>query len=124
MSSFGFYATERLEDNLKIISLNTNFSYLLNFWIYIADADPENMFHWLIDQLQESEDRGQDVYIIGHIAPGGFDVSKFWSAAFYDIVARYEDTIVGQFYGHTHRDEFQIFYNNDSRERAGKLCTL
>ena len=27
------------------------------------------------------------------------------------IVERFENTIVNQFYGHTHRDEFKVFYN-------------
>lgn len=35
---------------------------------------------------------------------------KTWSRNFYDIVNRYENTIVALFYGHSHADEFEVFY--------------
>ena len=31
---------------------------------------------------------------------------------------RYESTIVGQFFGHTHNDEFEIFYDEKDSSRA------
>ena len=33
---------------------------------------------------------------------------------------RYEGTIAGQFFGHTHEDEFEIFYDNDDPSKAIK----
>eukprot|EP00158_Paraphelidium_tribonemae_P004517 Partr_v1_DN26801_c0_g1_i1_m40276 putative Sphingomyelin phosphodiesterase len=48
-TKFGYYSTVRAKDNLRIISLNTNFSYLMNWWIFVAEIDPDNMLHWLID---------------------------------------------------------------------------
>jgi sphingomyelin phosphodiesterase len=71
------------------------------------------MLHCLISELQQAEDLNEDVFILGHIAPGNPDVSKYWSAAFYKIVQRYEDVILGQFYGHSHRDEFKLFYKDE-----------
>ena len=32
---------------------------------------------------------------------------------------RYESTIVGQFFGHTHEDEFEIFY--DDKDPSGAI---
>lgn len=32
--------------------------------------------------------------------------------------ARYESTIAGFFYGHTHNDQFMIFYDPDDPQRA------
>lgn len=40
-----------------------------------------------------------------------------WSFNYYRIVNRYESTIVGQFFGHTHNDEFEIFYDLDDPTR-------
>lgn len=36
---------------------------------------------------------------------------KVWSRNFYDIIDRYEGTVVAQFYGHTHSDEYEVFYS-------------
>jgi sphingomyelin phosphodiesterase len=54
-------------------------------------------------------------HIIGHINPAGCMSS--WSFNYYRIVNRYESTIVGQFFGHTHNDEFEIFYDLDNPTR-------
>lgn len=126
MSEYGFYSVRRTAENLRIVSLNTNHAYLLNWWIFVSQegVDPDNMLHWLINELQEAEDIGEDVYLIGHIPPGGLDVAKHWSAAFYAIVERYENTIKGQFYGHTHKDEFEVFYNDNNRSRPVSVAYL
>ncbi|XP_016120244.1 acid sphingomyelinase-like phosphodiesterase 3b [Sinocyclocheilus grahami] len=55
------------------------------------------------------------VHIIGHIPPG-LCLSS-WSWNYYHIVNRYESTITGQFFGHTHVDEFQMFYDEDTLTR-------
>ena len=31
---------------------------------------------------------------------------------------RYESTIVGQFFGHTHEDEYEVFYDDKDPSRA------
>lgn len=54
---------------------------------------------------------------VGHIPPGASDCMKVWSRNYYEIVERYENTITGQFFGHTHADEFEMFYDaGDKRE--------
>lgn len=50
-------------------------------------------------------------YCIGHIPPGASDCMKVWSRNYYEIVERYESTIAAQFFGHTHADEFEVFYD-------------
>ena len=37
-----------------------------------------------------------------------------WSRNFNKIINRYAHIVTGQFYGHTHNDEFQIFYNDEN----------
>ena len=41
-----------------------------------------------------------------------------WSQNYYRIANRYESTIVGQFFGHSHTDEFEVFYDLDDLKRA------
>ncbi|CAH2226161.1 sphingomyelin phosphodiesterase [Pelobates cultripes] len=55
------------------------------------------------------------VHIIGHIPPG--ICAKTWSWNYYRIVNRYESTISAQFFGHTHLDEFEIFYDEETLTR-------
>lgn len=74
--------------------------------------DPDGVLSWLINQLQDAENTGNKVHILGHIPTGQGDCLKWWSWNFYKIVERYENTIRGQFFGHTHRNEFTIFYEN------------
>ncbi|KAI8148608.1 Metallo-dependent phosphatase-like protein [Fennellomyces sp. T-0311] len=101
---------------LKLISLNTNFCYTMNWWLYEhpMEKDPNGILEWLILQLQESEDVGERVWIIGHIAPGDITCFHDYSNYFHQIVERYSPHVIaGQFYGHTHKDEYQVFYNGE-----------
>jgi hypothetical protein len=44
---------------------------------------------------------------------------------FDDMLNRFENTISGQFYGHTHRDEFNMFYDeNDQQRPVSMVCVL
>jgi sphingomyelin phosphodiesterase len=92
-----------------------NYCPLLNFWLFINSTDPLGQLKWLANTLQESESKGEKVHLIGHIHPSG--CMESWSLNYYRIVNRYESTIVGQFFGHTHKDQFELFYdlNNYSR---------
>lgn len=112
----GFYAVT-VQPGLKIISLNTNFCHDKNFWLYINSTDPGNQLEWLIHELQISELEHEQVHIIGHIPPGTIDCLKAWSRNFNKIVRRFSKTITGQFYGHTHQDEFELLYDQDGSER-------
>ena len=38
----------------------------------------------------------------------------------FNNLLRYEETIAGQFFGHTHKDELEIFYDNDDPSKAIK----
>lgn len=62
------------------------------------------------------------VHIIGHIHPSG--CMKSWSDSYYKIVNRYENTIVNQFFGHSHSDYFQIFYDLNNITRATNILFI
>lgn len=114
----GSYITHPLP-GLKLISMNTNFCYNLNWWLYQnpVQRDPNGILAWLIGHLQKSEDAKERVYIIGHSPPGDDTCFQDYSNYYYQIVNRYAPHVIaGQFFGHTHRDEFQIFYKGKSQE--------
>lgn len=110
----GFYTVE-IQPGLRVVSLNMNFCARENFWLMVNSTDPANQLQWLVHILQASEDKGEKVHIIGHIPPGLCLDS--WSWNYYHIVNRYESTITGQFFGHTHLDEFQMFYDEATMTR-------
>lgn len=110
----GFY-TVQIEPGLRLVSLNMNFCARENFWLMVNSTDPANQLQWLVHILQASEDKGEKVHIIGHIPPG-LCLSS-WSWNYYHIVNRYESTITGQLFGHTHMDEFQMFYDEETMTR-------
>lgn len=110
----GFYTME-VQPGLRVVSLNMNFCARENFWLMVNSTDPANQLQWLVHILQASEDKGEKVHIIGHIPPG-LCLSS-WSWNYYHIVNRYENTITGQFFGHTHMDEFQMFYDEETMTR-------
>ncbi|KAM5179854.1 LOW QUALITY PROTEIN: sphingomyelin phosphodiesterase [Mantella aurantiaca] len=114
LSSAGFY-TVKIAPGLRLVSLNMNYCAGENFWLLINFTDPAGQLQWLVGILQDAEDNHEKVHIIGHIPPGL--CLKSWSWNYYRIVNRYEGTITGQFFGHTHLDEFEIFYDEETLSR-------
>ncbi|XP_058161802.1 sphingomyelin phosphodiesterase [Dasypus novemcinctus] len=117
----GFYSLSP-RPGLRLISLNMNFCSRENFWLLINSTDPAGQLQWLVGELQAAEDRGDKVHIIGHIPPG--HCLKSWSWNYYRIVARYENTLAGQFFGHTHVDEFEVFYDEETLSRPLAVAFL
>ncbi|XP_055336532.1 sphingomyelin phosphodiesterase-like [Paramacrobiotus metropolitanus] len=110
VSGGGYYRVKPFP-GLRIISLNTNACNTMNWWLLLNMTDPDNELQWLINELQEAENAGDKVHLIGHIPPGSGDCMKMWSYNFYRIIERYESTIAAQFYGHEHSDSMHIYYD-------------
>lgn len=118
---YGAYA-HTTEQGLRIISINTDFWYpdnVFNFFNF-TNPDQSGILRYLIKELEACEKRGQRAWIIGHVL-SGYDGSNNLpnpTALFYSIVARFAPaTIAGVFFGHTHEDQIQLFYDY----RAGSL---
>jgi sphingomyelin phosphodiesterase len=58
--------------------------------------------------LREAEKNNEYVFIIGHIPPGDSTYLSQCSKRYNALVDRFSNIIRGQFYGHTHYDEFRI----------------
>lgn len=111
-NNFGSYTTKYGDTNLRIISINTMFWEGVNWWIYhtTMPRDPSSVFAFLVLSLQLAEDNNERVWVIGHIPPGRSDALYDYSAYFDEIVQHYEATIAAMFWGHTHRDQFEVSY--------------
>jgi sphingomyelin phosphodiesterase len=124
---YGAYAHTTAQ-GLRIISINTDFWYtdnIFNYW-NITNPDTSGVLAWLASELSACEAKGQRAWIIGHV-PSGYDGGNAVlnpSALFYSIVVRFSPTtIAGVFFGHTHEDQIQLFYDflpNSTYTKNGK----
>lgn len=108
----GAFYSAVIRPGFRIISLNMNVCYKFNFWLLQNSTDPMAQLQWLVNELQGAEMAYEKVHIIGHIPPGSDDCLKIWSRNYNEIVTRYESTIAAQFFGHTHHDEIELFYDS------------
>ncbi|KAG9509932.1 Sphingomyelin phosphodiesterase, partial [Fragariocoptes setiger] len=115
----GGYYRVKVRHGFRIICINTNYCARLNPWSLYNPVDPGNQLKWLSQQLQEAEQSNDKVHIIGHIPPDNRECTQAWLFNFIRLVDRFKDTILGQFYGHTHRDEFRVIYSLRSEAPVG-----
>ncbi|UJR10009.1 hypothetical protein I4U23_014232 [Adineta vaga] len=118
----GGYYTTIIETNLRLISLNMNYCTENNYWLFINSTDPLGQLQWLIQWLQYAEEHQEKVHIIGHHPPRMCMVSFSW--AYYSIINRYQNTITGQFFAHTHYDEFMLFYDEKYSKRPVSVAYI
>eukprot|EP00475_Leptophrys_vorax_P022677 TRINITY_DN30897_c0_g1_i1.p1 TRINITY_DN30897_c0_g1~~TRINITY_DN30897_c0_g1_i1.p1 ORF type:complete len:561 (-),score=125.20 TRINITY_DN30897_c0_g1_i1:1206-2888(-) len=118
----GYYTTlvpgtEHDEYPLRIVSLNTNLGCNDgNFWLWIpskAAEDPDGMIEWAVSVLTEAEKKGEKVYFIEHIALSD-SCGKYWPS-WHKVLERFENTILGNFAGHTHDDKYTVTYDQNKR---------
>ncbi|KAH8111897.1 Metallo-dependent phosphatase-like protein [Phellopilus nigrolimitatus] len=114
---YGAYMVRR-QDGLRVITLNTDFWYTANLFNYInlTTADTSGMLRFLTDELQDAEDAGDRVWILGHVLSGwdGTNPLENPTNLFYQIVDRFSPHVIANiFFGHTHEDQLSIFYANN-----------
>lgn len=66
--------------------------------------------------LRKAEKDNEHVYIIGHIPPGDNTFMSECSKRYNALIDRFERVVKGQFFGHTHYDEFRViteYFNKD-----------
>ncbi|XP_063810636.1 acid sphingomyelinase-like phosphodiesterase 3b isoform X2 [Pseudophryne corroboree] len=102
----------------RVIILNTNLYYESNS-ITANMEDPGDQFSWLENQLTAASQKGEKVYIVGHVPPGYFEKKreKSWfrenfNKRYVEIIQKHHTVIQGQFFGHHHTDSFRMFYGN------------
>jgi sphingomyelin phosphodiesterase len=127
LSGLGIYRAVT-DEGLVIISLNSDVWYYFNLYAYIGanTVDPTGAFALLIDYLLDAECNQQPVWLIQHVNTGGSTDYEALPAAtdlYYQIIDRFNNTIRGTFFGHTHADEFGVFYTNNATEQTADTAT-
>ena len=115
LSDAGFFS-QRLDDHLVVISLNMNFGDDENWWLLVDPVDPGNMLSWLEKTLNIAEANKDKVYIIGHKPP--HEALHSFKVNYFNIIYRYENTIIGQFFGHSHEDRFVVYLDPKNTSRG------
>lgn len=110
----GFYHMQDSASGLHIISLNTQLSDILNFYISEMGPDPGNMLQWLEELLGDIEAVGEYAILMGHIPPGDHGADSTWAREYQRLSTRYKATIKGHFYAHTHNPQFYVIQDYDS----------
>lgn len=119
-SNHGSYSVVDATTGLRIISVNTNFWYKSNYWLYetTMESDPSGMLSWLASELTAAETAGERVWLLGHMPLGSTDAFHDQSYYFDTIIQRFDATISAVFYGHTHKDEWELAYANYTDQTA------
>lgn len=92
--------------------------------------DPFGQLQWLADTLKLAEQNGEFVHIISHVPPGEADCHKVWNREYVKIIKRFAHIVQAQFNGHTHYDEFRVFYDDSKNNvinvayNGGSLTTF
>ncbi|KAH9511227.1 Sphingomyelin phosphodiesterase [Dermatophagoides farinae] len=123
----GGYYSRMINNDWKVIVLNSNAGYRANFWRAYNPIDPDNQLRWLMQELDHAERTGAFVSILGHIPPS--DMYEGWLHNYIMIFDRYSHIITGAYNGHTHNDELAVMYNMQGRPIAinyisGSLTTF
>ena len=85
----------------------------MNFFVWANTTDPAGQLQWLMRELQDSEDNFEKVHILTHHPNGR--LTRAYETEFAKIVKRYERTVAGIFYGHTHSDSPEIWFSDDGQ---------
>lgn len=90
-----------------MISINTLFCDLMNLYL----IEDQTMSIRQLKTLDAILSKYNQAYLIGHISPTSISCSEIYSTMFRAIIQKHSLKIKGQFYGHTHLDEFVINTN-------------
>ncbi|KAG0698681.1 Metallo-dependent phosphatase-like protein [Suillus ampliporus] len=113
----GYFSTEIIPDAVAAISLNTLYFYKKNHAVGGCDFtdpnDPGNIhLDWLEEQLEAFRSRQMQVWITGHVPP----TTKYFPQCYYRFIElnlRFQDTILGNLYGHLNIDHFSLLDADD-----------
>ncbi|CAG9315260.1 unnamed protein product [Blepharisma stoltei] len=110
-SQNGYYSALEPTTGFRIIGLNNQLGDNMNGWLIPNNTDPAGMLAWLRTELYQAEANNEPVIILGHIPHGDKYIDSTWSRHFRTLVNRFQNTIRGQFFGHTHQDEFFVVHS-------------
>jgi sphingomyelin phosphodiesterase len=115
----GYYAAP-IVPGLKLLAINTNAWNENNLYVWLSDTKMTPMVQWFAQELAASEASGEKVIVAGHIQLriATTELLGTVTGEMLKLFVRYNATIIGQMFGHTHHDEFQLVRPANSSFRA------
>ncbi|CRK90511.1 CLUMA_CG004132, isoform A [Clunio marinus] len=114
----GGYYTALVRPGWRVIGMNNNDCYIYNWWVMYSRAEAQSNLLWLHNTLLAAEAAGERVHILKHLPSGGGSCYQFWSRQYRRIIDRFHHIIGAQFNGHSHQDEFEIYYDVATAQHA------
>lgn len=121
LNSKGYYSKKISNLGLTVIALNSIVCDDTNFYLIANATDPSDQLKWLEKELISAESESSSVFIISHISPGISECSHTWSRIYRALASRFNRTIKGHFYGHTHNDQFVVLTNPITKQPIGSI---
>jgi len=110
----GGYYTLLIKPGLRLIALNNNDCYIFNWWVLYSIEDIQKQLQWLHDTLLNAEKNNERIHILAHIPSGEGSCFKYWSREYRRVIERFYGIISAQFNGHSHYNEFNVFYETNN----------
>ncbi|KAK0540637.1 Endopolyphosphatase [Tilletia horrida] len=114
-----YFAKEVVPNELAVLSLNTIYMYdsnkVIDGCVRSKKSKPEKdrdagtvMLDWMEVQLSLFRSRGMQVHIMGHVPPTPGNYFPLCYERYTEIVLRFQDTVIGQHFGHMNVDAFFV----------------
>ena len=118
----GGYYVVQVTPGLRAIVMNNLYDDTHDIVIGKA-KNPGNQTSWLEASLLEAKAQGQKVWLVGHIPPNTGEADVRYRHILGEMTKKYGDIIVGQLFGHTHRDSFFLYLNSSGETYGSGLIT-
>jgi len=91
----------------KVISLNSNLCYMMNFYQMTESKDPGNMLAWLEQELSDLERQGGSAIIMSYI-PNIDECTRQIGLRWHALMDRYQNVIRWSTSSHTRKEQFNV----------------
>lgn len=117
----GFFAKDIIDGDLAVLSLNTLYWYDNNAAVRGCKGknDPGTLqLDWMEETLTNYRNRRMQVHLIGHVPPTANNYFENCLERYTDMALRYQDTIVGQHFGHMNIDAWYLQHSTSSKKKV------
>ena len=108
-----------MEDNLRILAINSLYFDNNNLFINKSDINVANQWNFIVNTLSRAADNGERVWIVGHIPITNGEATQLFMQRFIELRQQFKDVIDWGFFGHTHHDSYLIYNNTKEAQYFG-----
>ncbi|XP_067674932.1 sphingomyelin phosphodiesterase A-like [Haliotis asinina] len=123
---YSAYYTTLVQPGLRILTINTDYWYSLNFYSLLNHKVPayREQLKFIDDTLRNASEYNEKVIIAGHIPPGDFWAHGQYGDILTEITNKYAAVIVMNVFSHTHHDEFELITDPSDPSRPSGVVFI